>query len=240
MIGAPSKLSVIRAAALARMFFYILGGSRFGFWRSEKPWFFRSSIPSLPSPKCGSRFGRLVQMLNGCDFIFLLLLSLLTTVQQIRVEDRVRRTRKTLKLFLMSHLRSFSTAIESFTLTDGSVEDMLLAVQVTDLDWNVVLRMSKNSFALRKTSSWSFCQTYRTRTEQISQTRRFYRSWWAGSDRSRETISGTGLIHAHGSVEESFQMVWKSAASIFHEREILERTFPSIHKALARYGIPYG
>ncbi len=31
--------------------------------------------PSLPAPKCGSRFGRLVQMLKGCDFIFLLLLS---------------------------------------------------------------------------------------------------------------------------------------------------------------------
>jgi hypothetical protein len=57
------------------------------------------------------------------------------------MEDRVRRTRKTLKLFLMSHLRSFSAAIESLTLTSGSVEDMLLAVQATDLDWNVVLRM---------------------------------------------------------------------------------------------------
>jgi hypothetical protein len=41
----------------------------------------------------------------------------------------------------MSHLRSFSAAIESFTLTDGSVEDMLLTVQDTDLDWNVVFRM---------------------------------------------------------------------------------------------------
>ncbi len=41
----------------------------------------------------------------------------------------------------MSHLRSFSTVIESLTLTGGSVEDMLLAVQTTDLDWNVVLRM---------------------------------------------------------------------------------------------------
>jgi len=55
--------------------------------------------------------------------------KLLTAVQQIRVEDRVRRTRKTLKLFLMSHLRSFSAAIESLTLTSGSVEDMLLAGQ---------------------------------------------------------------------------------------------------------------
>jgi putative heme degradation protein len=41
----------------------------------------------------------------------------------------------------MSLLRSFSAAIESLTLTGGSVEDMLLAVQATDLDWNVVLRM---------------------------------------------------------------------------------------------------
>jgi hypothetical protein len=38
-------------------------------------------------------------------------------------------------------LRSFSAAIESLTLTSGSVEDMLLAGQATDLDWNVVLRM---------------------------------------------------------------------------------------------------
>jgi hypothetical protein len=67
--------------------------------------------------------------------------KLLTAVQQIRMEDRVRRTRKTLKLFLMSHLRSFSSAIESLTLTSGSVEDMLLAGQDTDLDWNVLLRM---------------------------------------------------------------------------------------------------
>jgi hypothetical protein len=51
--------------------------------------------------------------------------KLLTAVQQIRVEDRVRRTRKTLKLFLMSHLRSSSAAIELLTLTGGSVEDML-------------------------------------------------------------------------------------------------------------------
>jgi hypothetical protein len=41
----------------------------------------------------------------------------------------------------MYHLRSFSAAIESLTLTGGSVEDILLPVQVTDLDWNVVLRM---------------------------------------------------------------------------------------------------
>jgi hypothetical protein len=41
----------------------------------------------------------------------------------------------------MSHLRSFSAAIESLTLTGGSVEDMLLSVQDTDLDWNVVLWM---------------------------------------------------------------------------------------------------
>ena len=67
--------------------------------------------------------------------------KLLTAVQQTRVQDRVLRTRKNLELFLMSHLRSFSAAIESLTLTSGSVEDMLLAVQATDLDWNVVLRM---------------------------------------------------------------------------------------------------
>jgi hypothetical protein len=62
---------------------------------------------------------------------------------QIRVDDHVHRTRKTLKLFLMSHLRSFSGAIESLTHTGSSVEDMLLAVQATDLDWNVVLRMCR-------------------------------------------------------------------------------------------------
>ncbi len=41
----------------------------------------------------------------------------------------------------MSHLRSFSAAIESLTLTSGSVEDVLLSGQDTDLDWNVALRM---------------------------------------------------------------------------------------------------
>ena len=67
--------------------------------------------------------------------------KLLTAVQQTRVEDRVRRTRKNLKLFLMSHARSFGAAIASLTLTGGSVEDMLGAVQATDVDWNIVLRM---------------------------------------------------------------------------------------------------
>ena len=52
--------------------------------------------------------------------------KLLTAVEQTRVEDRVRRTRKNLKLFLMSHSRSFGTPIESLTLTGGSVEDMLV------------------------------------------------------------------------------------------------------------------
>ena len=76
--------------------------------------------------------------------------KLLTAVQQIRMEDRVRRTRKTLKLFLMSHLRSFSAAIESLTLTSGSVEDMLLAGQATDLDWNVLLRMWRRITQMRR------------------------------------------------------------------------------------------
>ena len=67
--------------------------------------------------------------------------KLLTAVQQTRVEDRVRRTRKNLKLFLMSHARSFGSAIASLTLTGGSVEDMLGAVQATDVDRNIVLRM---------------------------------------------------------------------------------------------------
>ena len=57
-------------------------------------------------------------------------------MEQTRVEDRVCRTRKNLKLVLMSHARSFGAAIESFTLTDDSVEDMLDSVQVTDVDWN--------------------------------------------------------------------------------------------------------
>ena len=67
--------------------------------------------------------------------------KLLTAVQQTRVQDRVRRKRKNLKLFLMSHARSFGAAIASLTLTGGSVEDMLGAVQATDVDWNIVLRM---------------------------------------------------------------------------------------------------
>ncbi len=62
-------------------------------------------------------------------------------MQQTRLEDRVLRTRKNLKLFLMSHLKSFAGAIESLVITGGSGEDMLLTVQATDLDWNVVLRM---------------------------------------------------------------------------------------------------
>ena len=67
--------------------------------------------------------------------------KLLTAVQQTRMEDRVRRTSKNLKLVLMSHARSFGAAIESLTLTGGSVEDMLGAVQATDVDCNVLLRM---------------------------------------------------------------------------------------------------
>ena len=67
--------------------------------------------------------------------------KLLTAVQQTRVQDRVVRTWKNLKLFLMSHLKSFAGAIESLAITGGSADDMLLAVQATDLDWSVVLRM---------------------------------------------------------------------------------------------------
>ena len=53
----------------------------------------------------------------------------------------MRRTSKNLKLVLMSDARSFGAAIESFTLTGGSVEDMLGAVQATDGDCNALLRM---------------------------------------------------------------------------------------------------
>jgi len=67
--------------------------------------------------------------------------KLLTAVQQTRVQDRVLRTRKNLELFLMSHLKSFAGAIQSLAITGGSAEDMLLAVQATDLDWSVVVRM---------------------------------------------------------------------------------------------------
>jgi hypothetical protein len=45
--------------------------------------------------------------------------KLLTAVQQTRVQDRVLRTRKNLKLFLMSHLKSFAGAIESLAITGG-------------------------------------------------------------------------------------------------------------------------
>jgi hypothetical protein len=41
----------------------------------------------------------------------------------------------------MSHVKSFPDVIESLAITGGSVEDMLLAVQATDLDWSVVVRM---------------------------------------------------------------------------------------------------
>jgi hypothetical protein len=41
----------------------------------------------------------------------------------------------------MSHLKSFAGAIQSLAITGGSAEDMLLAVQATDLDWSVVVRM---------------------------------------------------------------------------------------------------
>ena len=37
--------------------------------------------------------------------------------------------------------KSFAGAIESLAITGGSADDMLLAVQATDLDWSVVLRM---------------------------------------------------------------------------------------------------
>jgi hypothetical protein len=41
----------------------------------------------------------------------------------------------------MSYLKSFVGAIQSLAITGGSAEDMLLAVQATDLDWSVVVRM---------------------------------------------------------------------------------------------------
>ena len=102
-------------------------------------------------------------MLKGCDFIFLLLLSFAVLNSTFRRAGHVRRTRKTLKLFLMSHLRSFSAAIESLTLTSGSVEDMLLAGQATDLDWNAVLRMWRRITQVRRllhlTRAWSVKKT---------------------------------------------------------------------------------
>jgi hypothetical protein len=78
-------------------------------------------------------------------------------------EDRVLRTRKNLKLFLMSHLKSFTDAIESLVITGGSGEDMLLNVQATDLDWNVVLRMchriTQARRLLRLPRAWSVKKT---------------------------------------------------------------------------------
>jgi hypothetical protein len=67
--------------------------------------------------------------------------KLLTAVQQTRVENRIHRTRISLKLFLVVQQRSFSTVMQSLTLSGGSVQDMLDAVRATDVDWNVVCCM---------------------------------------------------------------------------------------------------
>ena len=67
--------------------------------------------------------------------------KLLTAVQQTRVENRIDRTRKCLKLLLMAQQRSFRTVIQALTLSGGSVQDMLDAVLATDVDFNLVLRM---------------------------------------------------------------------------------------------------
>ena len=76
--------------------------------------------------------------------------KLLTAVQQTRVENRIDRTRKCLKLLLMAQQRSFRTVIQALTLSGGSVQDMLDAVLATDVDFNLVLRMWRRILQARR------------------------------------------------------------------------------------------
>ena len=76
--------------------------------------------------------------------------KLLTAVQQTRVENRIDRTRKCLKLLLMAQQRSFRTVIQALTLSGGSVQDMLDAVPATDVDFNLVLRMWRRILQARR------------------------------------------------------------------------------------------
>ena len=76
--------------------------------------------------------------------------KLLTAVQQTRVESRIDRTRKCLKLLLMAQQRSFRTVIQALTLSGGSVQDMLDAVLATDVDFNLVLRMWRRILQARR------------------------------------------------------------------------------------------
>jgi len=76
--------------------------------------------------------------------------KLFTAVQQTRVENRIDRTRKCLKLLLMAQQRSFRTVIQALTLSGGSVQDMLDAVLATDVDFNLVLRMWRRILQARR------------------------------------------------------------------------------------------
>ena len=76
--------------------------------------------------------------------------KLFTAVQQTRVENRIDRTRKCLKLLLMTQQRSFRTVIQALTLSGGSVQDMLDAVLATDVDFNLVLRMWRRILQARR------------------------------------------------------------------------------------------
>ena len=76
--------------------------------------------------------------------------KLLTAVQQTRVENRIDRTRKCLKLLLMAQQRSCRTVIEALTLSGGSVQDLLDAVVATDVDFNLVLRMRRRILQARR------------------------------------------------------------------------------------------
>jgi len=76
--------------------------------------------------------------------------KLFTAGQQTRVENRIDRTRKCLKLLLMAQQRSFRTVIQALTLSGGSVQDMLDGVLATDVDFNLVLRMWRRILQARR------------------------------------------------------------------------------------------
>ncbi len=76
--------------------------------------------------------------------------KLLTAVQQTRVENRIDRTRKCLKLLLMAQQRSCRTVIEALTLSGGNVQDLLDAVVATDVDLNPVFRMWRRILQARR------------------------------------------------------------------------------------------
>ncbi len=129
------------------------------------------------------------------------------------------------------------------------MEDMLLAVQVTDLDWNVVLRMwrriTQTHSLLRLPRARSVKKTALKRMtdfddvtfqEQFRFTKAEFLVILSNMQDQNGPFKVRSLqgfqIHAH----HGQQAIWQAGV----ERENLERAFPIIRKTLAWHGTPYG